>query len=79
MGDDRAKSQTILVVGGGHSGLTAARDAAKLGHDVLVVERAGELGGWSPKWSRRMPHRPPYRDPQPNDIEDLIAAVTNDP
>ncbi len=26
-----------------------------------------------------MPHWPPYRDPQPNDIEDLIAAVTNGP
>ncbi len=68
-------SRRILVVGGGVSGLTAAREAAKPGHDVLVVERAG----WSRKWSRRMPHRPPYRDPQPNDIEDLIAAVTNDP
>ncbi|MFQ5955100.1 MAG: FAD-dependent oxidoreductase [Kiloniellales bacterium] len=76
---EAAVSQRILVVGGGLSGLTAAREAARLGHQVLLVERAGELGGWSRRWSRRMPHRPPYRDPQPNEIKDLIAAVTDDP
>ena len=72
-------SRRLMVVGGGLSGLTAAREAAKLGHEVVLVERAAELGGWSRKWSRRMPHRPPYRDPQPNDIDDLIAAVVGDP
>ena len=74
-----AASTRILVVGGGISGLTAAREASSLGHEVVLVERAASLGGWSVKWSRRMPHRPPYRDPQPNDIGDLIAAVTGDP
>ena len=69
----------ILVVGGGLSGLTAAREASRLRHEVLLVECAGELGRWSRKWSWRMPHRPPYRDPQPNDIQDPIAAITSDP
>ena len=66
-------SRRIMVVGGGISGLTAAREASALGHDVVLVERAAELGGWSRRWSRRMPHRPPYRDPQPNDMEALEA------
>ena len=72
-------SQRILVVGGGVSGLSAAREAAAAGHEVLLVERADTLGGWARKWGKRMPHRPPYRDPQDNDIEALIAAVEGDP
>ncbi len=72
-------SQRILVVGGGVSGLSAAREAAAAGHEVLLVERSDALGGWASKWAKRMPHRPPYRDPQDNDIDALIAAVEADP
>ncbi|KAF0145809.1 MAG: heterodisulfide reductase subunit A [Rhodospirillaceae bacterium] len=71
-------SQVVMVVGGGHSGLTAAREAAKAGYDVLVVERAPQLGGMAARWSKRMPVRPPYQDPQPNTIADLVKAVTTD-
>jgi quinone-modifying oxidoreductase subunit QmoB len=74
-----AFSQRILVVGGGVSGLSAAREAAEAGHEVLLVERSDTLGGWARKWAKRMPHRPPYRDPQDNDIAALIAAVEGDP
>ena len=35
----------VLVVGGGPSGLEAARVAAERGHDVVLVERADRLGG----------------------------------
>lgn len=38
-------SPNILVVGGGVSGITAAVSAARLGHDVLLVEKEPELGG----------------------------------
>lgn len=67
--------QRILVVGGGLSGLTAAKEAAAMGYDVLLVEASNVLGGHSRRWSKRIPHLPPYRDPQDNDIEDLITAV----
>ncbi len=45
MADGHTQGQTILVVGGGISGITAAVEAAEVGHDVLLVEKAPHLGG----------------------------------
>lgn len=38
-------SNSILVVGGGFAGLTAAIEAAELGYDVYIVEKSPFLGG----------------------------------
>ncbi len=38
-------SQTIVVVGGGISGITAAVEAAEIGCDVVLVERGPAIGG----------------------------------
>jgi len=38
-------SNSILVVGGGFSGLTAALEAAEVGYDVFIVEKEPYLGG----------------------------------
>ncbi len=38
-------SNSILVIGGGFSGITAALEAAELGHEVFLVEKAPYLGG----------------------------------
>ncbi|BES71401.1 dimethylglycine demethylation protein DgcA [Marinobacter nanhaiticus D15-8W] len=35
----------VVVVGGGPGGMEAARVAAERGHDVTLIEKAGELGG----------------------------------
>lgn len=40
-----ATNQTILVVGGGISGVTAALEAAECGKDVVLVEKSPALGG----------------------------------
>jgi quinone-modifying oxidoreductase subunit QmoA len=40
-----ATSQTILVVGGGVSGMTAALEAAECGQRVMLAERSPTLGG----------------------------------
>lgn len=40
-----ATNQTILVVGGGISGMTAALEAAECGKQVILVERSATLGG----------------------------------
>lgn len=45
MANAQATNQTILVVGGGMSGVTAALEAAETGYDVVVVEKNPYLGG----------------------------------
>jgi quinone-modifying oxidoreductase, subunit QmoA len=45
MPDVGTTNQTILVVGGGMSGITAALEAAEAGYDVLLVEKQPYLGG----------------------------------
>lgn len=45
MADVQTTSQTLLVVGGGMSGITAALEAAEAGYDVVLVERNPYLGG----------------------------------
>ena len=37
--------KTILVVGGGISGITTAVEAAEVGHDVILIEQNPYLGG----------------------------------
>ncbi len=45
MTDVIATNETILVVGGGISGITAALEAAECGKDVVLVEKSPSLGG----------------------------------
>ncbi|MEJ2366526.1 MAG: FAD-dependent oxidoreductase, partial [Deltaproteobacteria bacterium] len=47
------KSQTIAIVGGGPTGLTAAQDLAEAGYEVHVYEKGSRLGGMMyviPEW-----------------------------
>ena len=55
MSDPIATSQTILVVGGGISGMTAALEAAECGREVLLVERGPTLGGRTSRLYRYFP------------------------
>ena len=68
-------NERILVVGGGLTGLTAAREAAKCGYPVLLVEQSGKLGGHAPNLTKLVPHHAPYREPEANNIASLVAAV----
>jgi len=45
MTDVVATNQTILVVGGGISGMTTALEAAECGKDVILIEKNPSLGG----------------------------------
>jgi len=52
---EEAIDKSILVVGGGIAGMTAALEAAKAGYEVQLVESTDRLGGWlanSINWSR---------------------------
>ncbi len=50
-----ATNQTILVVGGGISGITAALEAAECGKQVILAERAATLGGRTARLYRYFP------------------------
>lgn len=45
MADKEVQSQTIVVVGGGIGGITAALEAAETGYDVVLIEQSPSLGG----------------------------------
>ncbi len=45
MSESVASSPTLLVVGGGISGMTASLEAAEAGRQVILVERSPTLGG----------------------------------
>jgi quinone-modifying oxidoreductase subunit QmoB len=77
--EEREVITSLLVVGGGVTGLTTALEAAATGHDVHLVEREPTLGGWTVRFARLFPTLPPYRDLQPVDIDRLIEAVTAHP
>jgi quinone-modifying oxidoreductase subunit QmoA len=49
------QSQTILVVGGGIAGITAAVEAAEIGHDVVLLEKGPTLGGRVAQLNRYFP------------------------
>lgn len=53
--DSIATNQTILVVGGGISGMTAALEAAECGKQVILVERNATLGGRTALMNRYFP------------------------
>ncbi len=70
--------KTLLVVGGGISGMTAALEAARAGYKVVLVEKTGALGGWTAKLHKRIPTREPFKSPEDNGIADLIAQIEAD-
>ena len=67
--------KTILVVGGGIAGLSAAVETAKAGYDVVLVEKDEVLGGYMNKVHRSVPHTAPYRDLEDTGVAALIEAV----
>jgi quinone-modifying oxidoreductase subunit QmoB len=72
-------SKTLLVVGGGVAGITAALEAAAAGYEVVLVERAADLGGFGVISSRREPSLPPYDLLAANDLPEQIKTVQYHP
>ena len=66
---------TVLVIGGGWTGLSAALNAAALGKDVVLVEKEKELGGFAAKMYKTIPLAYPHTDAQDTGIEEKIKAV----
>jgi heterodisulfide reductase subunit A len=64
-----------LVIGGGVSGLRAARQISKRGLKVTLVEKSPFLGGRMAQLEETFPHGTPARD----ELHPLIAEVLSDP
>ena len=71
--------KTILVIGGGTAGLSAALEAANLGYDVVVVEKQAELGGFGAKLFKATPSSYPYTTLQDPPVLAKIKAVQAHP
>ncbi len=70
---------TILVVGGGVTGMNAALAAAGAGYPVVIVEKEDTLGGFYGKLHKLTPLSEPYKSLEPNQCGQLIAEVAANP
>ena len=71
-------NRTVLVVGGGVTGLTAALEASQTGYKTVLVEKSPELGGWAKKMYRVFPSKPPFAELEEPTIGAKIEAAQND-
>ncbi|SHO45029.1 hydrogenase iron-sulfur subunit [Desulfopila aestuarii] len=71
-----AINKTIMVMGGGVSGLTAAKEAAAAGYDVLLIEKEAQIGGKARGWRKSFPTKAPWTDLEENPVDALIAEIT---
>lgn len=71
--------RTILVVGGGPTGMAAAREAGRAGYRVVLVEKEAELGGWLRTFKRQFPKSAPHRDLETTDLNRQICELESDP
>jgi quinone-modifying oxidoreductase subunit QmoB len=69
----------LMVIGGGITGMTAAKAAATAGYKVTLVEKEDRLGGWATKFSKVFPKRPPYKDLEDSGHLKLAEEVEADP
>jgi len=73
-------SNTILVIGGGITGMTAALESAKAGYKVILVEKEPQLGGFANKLYKKIPTRD-YKEPLivDTDIDKVIKETETHP
>ncbi|MBE0428483.1 MAG: hydrogenase iron-sulfur subunit [Thermoleophilia bacterium] len=68
-------NKTILVIGGGATGISSALESAAAGYDVVLVEKEAELGGWARKMYKILPDKPPFEQTRKPDIDEKIKSV----
>lgn len=70
--------RTIMVVGGGWTGLTSALAASNAGYNVVLVEKEANLGGKAATMYKSSPLSYPYTTLQDTGVDKKIAAVEAD-
>ena len=68
----------ILVIGGGMTGMRAAKAAAEAGYKVALVEKEDRLGGWATRYKSVFPKNPPYSGLEDSGVAKLIEEVEAD-
>ena len=74
-----AIEKTIMVVGGGITGITAALQATAAGADVILIEKEKALGGWLSRFHKLFPSHAPYQALEDPNIESRIQQVLDHP
>ncbi len=72
---EKGSNGTILVVGGGISGMTAAIETAKTGYPVILVEKTGQLGGAAASMWKDVPMHSPYTAPVDTAVAAMVAEI----
>jgi len=72
-----ANERTVLVVGGGAAGISAALSAARSGFGVVLVEREAALGGYAARLHMQFPTRPPYQGLEATDVAAQIHELSS--
>jgi quinone-modifying oxidoreductase subunit QmoB len=67
--------RTVVVVGGGLTGMTAALYAARAGTRVVLVEKEDGLGGGAGQVLKQLPMKAPYQELEEPDIGELVEKV----
>ncbi|MCL6472214.1 MAG: FAD-dependent oxidoreductase [Firmicutes bacterium] len=71
--------RTVLVIGGGTTGMTAALETAKAGYNVVLVEKEASLGGFAAKMYKKLPSSYPYDKLEDTGVDAMIQEVTSNP
>ncbi|MBN1198776.1 MAG: CoB--CoM heterodisulfide reductase iron-sulfur subunit A family protein [Bacteroidales bacterium] len=68
-----SSGKTVIIIGGGVAGMTAASRLADLGEQVILIEQEEEIGGHLLNWDRLFPNRRPGYEV----LDSLRDALTN--
>jgi len=71
-------TKSVMVVGGGVTGMRAALDASSLGNPVILVEKSDALGGWSARMHKQLPTKAPFTDTEAPVADELVKQVQAD-
>jgi quinone-modifying oxidoreductase subunit QmoB len=71
--------KTVLVVGGGVAGMTAALETAEAGYEAVLVEKQDRLGGHLAEVKSTFPLKPPYTEAAPTGLPELVQKVLAHP
>lgn len=72
-------NDTVLIVGGGITGITAALEGARAGYPVILVEKEPSLGGYMNQLHKQIPYLQPFQVPIMPIIGEKIKELGAEP